>query len=55
MIRVLYTDDDPQITAVVQTYFAHFAPECALEVVTDGRSCLARMLRGGIDVLLLDL
>jgi|GEM_PF-831503 len=55
MIRVLYTDDDPQITAVVQTYFAHFAPECALEVVADGRSCLARMLRGGIDVLLLDL
>ena len=55
MIRVLYTDDDPQITAVVQTYFAHFAPECALEVVVDGRSCLARMLRGGIDVLLLDL
>jgi signal transduction histidine kinase/DNA-binding LytR/AlgR family response regulator len=55
MIRVLYTDDDPQVTAVVQTYFAHFAPECALEVVADGRSCLARMLRGGIDVLLLDL
>ncbi|MDB6127050.1 MAG: response regulator receiver sensor signal transduction histidine kinase [Verrucomicrobia bacterium] len=55
MIRVLYTDDDPQITEVVQTYFAHFAPECQMEFVTDGRSCLARMQRGGIDVLLLDL
>jgi signal transduction histidine kinase len=55
MIRVLYADDDPQITEVVQTYFARFAPECHLEVVADGRSCLDRMLRGGIDVLLLDL
>jgi len=55
MIRVLYTDDDPQITEVVRTYFTHFAPECALEVVTDGRSCLDRMLRGNVDVLLLDL
>ncbi len=55
MISVLYTDDDPQISEVVQTYFAHFAPECALEFVTDGRSCLDRMQRGGIDVLLLDL
>ncbi|MDB6167711.1 MAG: response regulator receiver sensor signal transduction histidine kinase [Verrucomicrobia bacterium] len=55
MISVLCTDDDPQITDVVQTYFAHFAPECALEIVGDGRSCLNRMARGGIDVLLLDL
>ena len=55
MISVLYTDDDPQIADVVQTYFAHFAPECKLEFVTDGRSCLSRMQRGGIDVLLLDL
>jgi signal transduction histidine kinase len=55
MIRVLYTDDDPQVTDVVQTYFEHFAPECALEIVADGRSCLARMQRGGVDVLLLDL
>jgi signal transduction histidine kinase len=55
MIRVLYTDDDLQITEVIQSYFAHFAPECSLEVVADGRSCLDRMSRGGIDVLLLDL
>ena len=55
MIRVLYTDDDLQITEVIQSYFAHFAPECSLEVVADGRSCLDRMRRGGIDVLLLDL
>lgn len=55
MIRVLYTDDDPQVIEVVKTYFAHFAPECELETRNDGRSCLARMAQGGFDVLLLDL
>jgi signal transduction histidine kinase len=55
MIHVLCTDDDPQITDVVRTYFGHFAPECKLEVVGDGKSCLSRMARGGVDVLLLDL
>lgn len=55
MIRVLFADDDPQIAAVVETYFTHHAPECTLEIVSDGRACLERMLRGGIDVLLLDL
>lgn len=55
MIRVLYADDDPQVTIVVQTYFARFAPECTLEIVPDGRTCLDRMRRGGVDVLMLDL
>jgi signal transduction histidine kinase/CheY-like chemotaxis protein len=53
-IRVLYADDDPQISDVVQTYFARMAPDCTLETVPNGRSCLARMARGGIDVLMLD-
>ena len=54
MIRVLYADDDPQISGVVQTYFERMAPECALEIVPDGQSCLERMGRRDIDVLLLD-
>ncbi|MBS0662877.1 MAG: response regulator [Verrucomicrobia bacterium] len=55
MIRVLYTDDDFQITDVVRDYFQQEAPECELETVGSGRECLDRMARGGIDVLLLDL
>ncbi len=55
MIRVLYTDDDFQITDVVRDYFRQTAPECELETVESGRGCLDRMARGGIDVLLLDL
>lgn len=54
LIRVLYADDDPQVPLVVQTYFARMAPECTLEIAPDGRTCLDRMQRGGIDVLLLD-
>lgn len=54
MIRVLYADDDLQVTEVVKIYFASKAPDCALEIVPNGRACLDRMARGGIDVLLLD-
>ena len=54
MIRVLYADDDPQISVVVQTYFTRMAPDCAIESVPNGRSCLDRMAQGGVDVLLLD-
>ena len=54
MIHVLYTDDDPQVTYVVQTYFERMAPECALEIVANGQACLDRMQKGGVDVLLLD-
>jgi signal transduction histidine kinase len=53
-IRVLYADDDPQVSVVVQTYFERMAPECALEIVPNGQACLDRMQRGGIDVLMLD-
>ena len=55
MNRVLYAEDDPNVVAVVRTYFTHFAPEATLEVVPAGRACLDRMAQGGIDVLLLDL
>ncbi len=55
MIRVLYAEDDPNVAAVVRSYFSHFGPEIDLQIVPDGRTCLERMAKGGYDVLLLDL
>jgi signal transduction histidine kinase len=55
MIRVLYAEDDPNIAAVVRSYFEQFASDCALEIVPNGQECLDRMAIGGVDVLLLDL
>ena len=55
MIRVLYAEDDPNVAAVVRSYFGHFGPDIDLEIVPDGRTCLERMAKGGYDVLLLDL
>lgn len=55
MPRVLYAEDDPNVAAVVRSYFGHFGPDIDLEIVPDGRTCLARMAQGGYDVLLLDL
>ncbi len=55
MIRVLHAEDDPQIAEIVHLLFERTAPECQIEHVSDGRSCLAAMQRGGFDVLLLDL
>ena len=55
MIRVLYAEDDPNVAGVVRSYFAHFGPDIELEIVPDGRTCLARMEQGGFAVLLLDL
>jgi len=55
MIRVLYAEDDPNIAAVVRSYFEHFGQECSLEVVPTGQGCLDRMAAGGVDILLLDL
>jgi signal transduction histidine kinase len=55
MIRVLYAEDDPNVAAVVRSYFAHFGPEIDLEIVPNGRACLVAMAKGGYDVLLLDL
>lgn len=55
MIRVLYAEDDPNVAAVVRSYFEHFGKECSLEIVTTGQACLDRMATGTVDVLLLDL
>jgi signal transduction histidine kinase len=55
MIRVLYAEDDPNVAAVVRSYFEHFGKDCVLELVTTGQACLDRMAAGNIDVLLLDL
>lgn len=55
MIRALYAEDDPNVAAIVRSYIEHFAPDWQFEVVTNGRDCLERMARGGIDLLLLDL
>lgn len=55
MIHVLYAEDDPNVAAVVQSYFEHFGRDCALQIVPNGRVCLERMKAGGVDVLLLDL
>lgn len=55
MIRVLYAEDDPNVAAVVRSYFEHFGNDCSLEIVTNGQACLDRMSAGTIDVLLLDL
>jgi len=55
MIRVLYAEDDPNVAAVVRSYFEHFGKECSIEIVTTGQECLDRMATGTVDVLLLDL
>jgi signal transduction histidine kinase len=55
MTRVLYAEDDPNVASVVRSYFGHFGPEIELEIVSNGRACLAQMAKGGYDVLLLDL
>jgi signal transduction histidine kinase len=55
MMRVLYAEDDPNVAAIVRSYFTHFAPDIALEIVPNGQACLDHMARGGYDVLLLDL
>lgn len=55
MIRVLYAEDDPNVAAVVRSYFEHFGKECSLEIVVTGQACLDRMATGTVDVLLLDL
>jgi DNA-binding response OmpR family regulator len=55
MIRVLYAEDDTNVAAVVRSYFTHLGPDVELEIVPDGRTCLAHIAKGGYDVLLLDL
>lgn len=55
MIRVLYAEDDPNVAAIVRSFFGHFGTDMDLQIVENGRECLARMAAGGFDVLLLDL
>ena len=54
-MHVLYAEDDPNVSTIVRTYFEHFAAGSTLEVVPNGRTCLDRMAKGGVDVLILDL
>lgn len=55
MTCVLHTEDDPNVTAVVRSYFAHYVPDWTMENVATGQACLDRMAQGGIDILILDL
>lgn len=55
MIRVLYAEDDPQVSEMVQLYFDRFGADCAIEVVPNGRRCLEAMERDRFDVVMVDL
>ncbi len=55
MTRVLYAEDDPQISQMVEIYFTTYAPECTIEVVDSGRKCLDRMAVERFDVVMVDL
>ncbi len=55
MVRVLYAEDDLQISQMVQLYFMSTAPDYSLEVVGSGRKCLERMAEDRFDVVLVDL
>jgi signal transduction histidine kinase len=55
MVRVLYAEDDSQISQMVQLYFTSGAPEYRLEVVNSGRKCLERMSEERFDVVMVDL
>ncbi|MEO6995463.1 MAG: response regulator, partial [Lacunisphaera sp.] len=55
MVRVLYAEDDSQISQMVQLYFTNSAPDYRLEVVNSGRKCLERMAQERFDVVLVDL
>ena len=55
MVRVLYAEDDSQISQMVQLYFTSSAPDYRLEVVNSGRKCLERMAQERFDVVMVDL
>jgi len=55
MVRVLYAEDDLQISQMVQLYFSSGAPDYRLEIVNSGRKCLERMAQERFDVVMLDL
>ena len=54
MTRVLYAEDDPQVTGIATLYFSEH-PDTELTCVNSGRGCLAAMAAGGFDLLLVDL
>ena len=53
MTRCLLVDDDPEIRMLLLDYLTRFGLQA--EAVPDGAALRARLPRGGIDVLLLDL
>jgi len=55
MIHVVYAEDEHQVAEMVTAHLALPGSGIALEVVTNGRGCLDRMQKGGVDVLLLDM
>ena len=55
MIHVLYAEDEANIAELVHSFLQINAPECQLEVVPDGSTCLKRMAAGGVDVLMVDM
>ncbi len=55
MVRVLYAEDDSQISQMVQLYFTSGAPDYRLEIVNSGRKCLERMAQERFDVVMVDL
>jgi len=55
MVRVLYAEDDTQISQMVQLYFMSGASDYILEVVNSGRKCLERMETDRFDVVMVDL
>jgi signal transduction histidine kinase len=54
MTRVLYAEDDPQITDLVARSFSLY-PDTQLITVNSGRRCLEAMAAGGFDLLLIEL
>jgi signal transduction histidine kinase len=55
MIHVLYVEDDLVVASMVKACFGLVDTAFELEIELTGRGGLARLARGGIDVLLLDL
>lgn len=50
---ILIAEDDPDFGPALQANFCDIGRRC--ELATDGRAALDRVLRGGVDVLILDL
>jgi CheY-like chemotaxis protein len=53
MLRVLYVDDEPDIREIVSIALP-LDPEMTVETASSGLAAYARLRRGGIDLVLLD-